>query len=532
MSGAPADIAGYDPISTAGACVYDDARASEPIEFAAECLTHVKGEWGGQPFLFEQWQQDIIRTLFGWLRPDGTRRYREAFIYVPRKNGKTSMIGAIADYVLFCDGEPGAECYCCAADKEQASLAYQQSAGMIRNEQELSSRCKEYTATKRIVVPATNSFLTVVSPDANSKHGYNAHLVVLDEVHALGRNNDLIEVLETSMGSRRQPLMIMITTADFKRPSVCNERLEYARKVRDGIIEDEAFLPVIYETADAEADWASEEVWRACNPNYGISLKPEYLHAKAQKAREQPSLENAFKRLHLNMQTEQDQRWLQMATWDACAEYAGDLTGEMCHAGLDLATTTDIAAFVAIFPECGNAVLPMFWLPDGCVRKAAGENLTQYRQWIGDGLIRTTPGDVVDYEQIRADIVEFSRQYRLVDVGFDPWNATNIATNLHERDGIRMFEFRQGAVSMNEPCRELERLVVAGELAHNAHPILRWMASNVAIKTSPDGLIRPDKQKSAQKIDGIVALVMALGRSMIATDTGPSVYSERGILTL
>lgn len=513
-------IPGYDPIGTAGDCVFDADKARLAIDFFHECLRHVKGEKANQPFILEPWQQAIIANMFGWYRPDGTRRYREVFIFVPRKNGKTAMIGGLLNYVLLCDNEPGAEIYCAAADREQASLAYGQARDMALRDPELRKRITVYATSKTVTYG--NSFYRAISADAGTKHGYNSHMVVVDELHAQ-RDRELVDVLKTSMGSRRQPLLVYITTSDFDRPSICNETLDYAYHVRDGIIEAPHFLPVIYEALKTD-DWTDPKVWHKANPNLGVSLSEAYLRQECERAKETPAYENTFKRLHLNIRTEQATRWLQMDVWDSCDTIVPveSLVGQSCYCGLDLASTTDIAAFHQLFqPEDDLVVLvPHFFIPEARAHERERRDGVPYLTWAKQGYVHLTPGNSIDYRFIRAHINKLAERNPIAEIAFDPWNATQIATELAEEDGFNLIQFRQGAKSYNEPCKEFERLLLAGQIVHNNNPVLRWMASNVEVVEDANQNIRPVKPEagSAKKIDGITSAIMALGRAMFAPE--------------
>jgi len=309
-------VPGYDPWATAGECTFDAPEADRAVGFFAECLTHVKGEWAGRPFVLAPWEQAIVGNLFGWKRPDGTRRYREALVYVPRKQGKTLMAAGLALYVLFCDGEPGSECYCAAADRDQAKLLWDVAKHEVLASPVLSGACRVYQNS--IAVESMGSSFKAISADAKTKHGYNSQLVVVDELHAQ-TDRELVDVLLTSTGARRQPLVVYLTTADFERESVCNEKHAYATKVRDGVIPDPSFLPVVFEAKESD-DWTDPEVWRRVNPNIGVSLSLDYLERECRRARETPAYQNTFKRLHLNMKTQADVAWLDVARWDACRE--------------------------------------------------------------------------------------------------------------------------------------------------------------------------------------------------------------------
>ncbi len=504
-------LRGYDPYATAGDDYRFDAGAANAACGFFRCLQFIEGEKAGQPFILEDWQRAIVGAIFGWkIKASGLRRYREAFIFVARKSGKTPLAAGMVLYGLFVDGEPGSQIYSAAAEREQAALVYRHAAGMIAREPELASRCKIYRTFKSIEIPATNTIYKALSADAETKHGFSTHMVIVDELHA-HPNGDLVEVLQTSMGARREPLMVHITTADYDRESICNRKYDYACKVRDGLFDDKSFLPVIYE-ASADDDWKSPKTWKKANPNLGVSIKQEYLERECQRAQNEPSYENTFKRLHLNIRTQQDVRWLPMDKWDACnatPRYEGP-----CFAGLDLASTTDIAALVLYWPET-NALRCWFWIPGDNAVKREKRDRVPYSAWARDGLIEMTPGNVIDYNHIRAAVNEVAGEYELNQIGYDPWNARHLAQQLADEDGLPMVEFRQGYISMNEPSKHFERLITSCVLAHGGNDILRWMASNATARVDPAGNIKPDKQRSREKIDGIVAAIMAIGLAMV-----------------
>lgn len=523
-------IPGYDPFRDAGACRFDEAAAQLSIDFFHECLTHTKGKWAGNPLLLEPWQQAIIGNLFGWKRPDGTRRYREALIYLPRKNGKTQLCAGIATLVLFCDGEPGAEIYSAAADEEQAKIAFTMAKQMVLQEPQLASRAK--IVGKAIVYEPLVSSYKPISSIADTKHGASTSLALVDELH-VHHDRELLDVLITSTGARAQPLIIELTTADYQRPgSICNEKHEYASKVRDGLIDDPSFLPVIYEAA-REDDWTAEATWRKANPNLGVSISLDYLARECKRAQETPGYENTFKRLHLNIITEQASRWLAMERWDA----AGDgqrsleqLAGADCFAAYDLSSNTDLSALILLFPDADGFfdVHPFFWIPGDSALIREKRDRVPYPVWVRQGLIRQTEGNVVDYDVIRRDIVELGGRFKIREVAYDPWGATQLATQL-QGDGFDMVPFRQGYGSLSPAAKAFEAHVLDGRLRHGRNPVLRWMASNVAIETDAAGNIKPSKRRSTEKIDGIVSTVMALGRAVVAQGDSRSVYSNRGV---
>ncbi len=517
------NIPGYDPVATAGDCYFDESAAQKALDFFPECLTHVKGDLAGQPFDLEPWEASVIANLFGWKRPDGSRRYREALIYVPRKNGKTTLAGGLVNLVLFCDKEPGAEIYSAAADRSQAALVFDQASGMVKQEPELLKRAQVFR--KAIALRDGSGSYKPISSDAHTKHGYNAHLAVIDELHAQP-NDELVNVLETSVGSRRQPLVIHITTADFDRPSVCNEKHEWACKVRDGELADPSFLPVIYET-HKDADWGSLEVWKSANPCLGQSLKMEYLERQYLKAQERPSFENTFKRLHLNMKTEQAERWLRLADWDDCGGLEREsLTGMTCFGGIDLASTSDLAALALYFPEV-CALLQWFWVPADNAHDREKRDKVKYETWGRQGWITLTPGNVIDLGTILADVIALGFVYNIEGIAMDRWGSIQMQQDLMKQD-FDVAPFGQGWASMTSPSKEFEVLIVSGRLQHDANPVMRWNVGNVAIERDAADNIKPSKKRSPEKIDGVVASVMAVGRAALGITKG-SVYDERGV---
>lgn len=495
---------------------FDEQKADRADAFLRENVQHVKGEWAGRPFVPLPWQSErIIRPLFGWQRPDGTRRYRSCFVAIPRKNGKSTLAAPIALLLLFADREAGAEVYSAAADRFQAAIVFDMAKQMVEASPALRKRCRIFK--RSIEVPATGSVYHVLSADAATKHGLNASGIIFDELHAQP-SRELWDVLTTSTGARRQPIVFAITTAGYGRESICREVWDYALKVRDGIVEDDAFLPVIF-AADPAADWREQATWAAANPSLGATIKPEYLEQECARAREVPAYENTFKRLHLNLWTEADSRWLNSEAWDACAGAvdAEALVGRECYAGLDLSTTTDLSALALFFPAHGDEpaqVLPFFWVPEDGMAERVRRDRVPYDVWARQGHIEATSGNVVDYDLIRQRLHELAARYQIREVGYDPWNATQLATQLLA-DGVPMVPVRQGFGSLTGPTKELERLVTGRALAHGGHPVLRWCANNVTVTQDAAGNVKPDKGKSTERIDGVVALIIAISRALV-----------------
>lgn len=509
-------------------------RADRAVRFINK-LTHTKDPWAGKPFALRPWQESFIRRIFGTLNPDGTRQYRTVFKFEARKNGKSEECAAVALYGLLSEGERGAEIYSAASDRGQASLVFDVAAQMVRNDARLSNACKIIDSQKRIVNFRTGSFYRAISAESYNKHGYNASMVIADEVHAWP-NDELWDVLKTSMGTREQPLMFAISTAGWDRQSLCYRLYEYACKVRDGIIDDPTFLPEIWETLPDD-DWTDEAVWHKANPALGDFRRIEEMRNEFRVAKEMPEKENTFRRLYLNQWTAQETRWLPMDLWRECGKQSVNpaaLLGKECFGGLDLAKTEDIAAFVLAFPDedGGITLLPFFWVPEDTAELRERKGRIPYATWARQGFIELTPSNQIDYVYIRRRINQLARDYWLVDIGFDPWNATQFAQELREQDGLQTELFTQSVANFNEPCRELESLIRSGKLRHGNNPVLNWMASNVMVKTDPSGNIRPAKPEhdSPAKIDGLVASIMAVARCGLRQRMGRSVYDESGSL--
>ncbi len=519
----------HDERAVLEGCRFDMRAAQRVQTFFTKFLRHSKGQWAGQPFKLLDWQwREVVAPLFGWKRADGTRRYRRAYIEVPKKNGKSTLFSGLSLYLLAGDGEPGAEVYSAAVDRDQASIVFNEAANMVEVSPQLSSRLNVVRSTKRIVMPRTRSFYKALSADVPAKEGLNAHAVLIDELHAQ-KTRQLWDTLRYSGASRRQPLHLSVTTAGFDRHSICWEQHDYAEKVLDGTIEDSSFLPFIA-AAGAEDNWTDPEVWGKANPSFGVTIDKEQFAEDCREAQESPAKENSFRRYRLNQWTEQDVRWLSLKKWDACRAPLGELQGCECYAGLDLSSTTDISALVMVFPsgDCYD-VLPFFWVPEEGARKRERRDRVPYTAWIRDGYMEATPGEVIDYDRIRKKINELGQQYHIREIAIDRWNATQLATQL-EGDGFEVVAFGQGYASMNWPCKKLEELVLGGKIAHGGHPVLRWMAGNVSIEKDAADNWKPSKKKSIERIDGIVALIMALDRASTQAGSYTSVYETRGVL--
>jgi phage terminase large subunit-like protein len=513
---------------------FDDQAADLAVAFFSGFLVHVKGEWAGSAFELEPWQERIVRDVFGWKRPDGARQYRTVYIEIPRKNGKSSIAAGMALYLLFADGEPGAEVYSAAADREQAGIVFGLASSMVDQSPALAQRAEVYK--RSIVNPEVMGSYKVLSADAYTKHGLNASGVVIDELHAQP-TRDLVDVLITSTGARRQPLTVMLTTAGFNLETICGEYHTYAEQVAEGVIEDPTFYPVIY-AADPGDDWMDPATWGKANPNLGISVKTDYLENQAKKARSVPAYTNTFKRLHLDLWTEQDTRWLPMEDWRACERPfdPGLLAGAVCYGGLDLSSSSDLAALVLVFPsEAGEteeyALLPFFWIPSDNITERARRDRVPYDAWARDGLITATEGNVIDYEYILRDIEALGESYQIKEIAFDRWGAFQVSTRLAGL-GFEVVGFGQGFASMANPTAQLMRLTLAGAIRHNGHKVLDWNAANMVVSSDAAGNVKPNKAKSREKIDGMVASIMGLDRAMRNRETKSGSKYEQGDLLI
>jgi len=509
---------------------FDEDAAQRVVDFF-KFLKPSKGEWANQPIELLDWQVFVLANIFGWKRADGTRRFREAYIEVPRKNGKSTLLAGIGLYGLVADGEPGAEIYSAACTKEQAKIVWDEAVAMRAKSESLAKKIQDYRTA--LTVQATNSkFLPLASEDS-TLDGLNIHIALIDELHE-HPNRALYDVLDTATGSRRNPLLFTITTAGVSRTSICWLQHTYAQKVLESNLRDDgsdsffAFIACLDKVAGKEdyLAWDDEREWAKCNPSLGVSVKLDDLRRKAAKAKETPSALNTFLRKHLNVWTQQETRYLPMDKWALCGGIEEDadplkerlaalerLKNKECIGGLDLSTTTDISAFVLVFKD-GNKILlmPWFWIPGDNVDKRAKRDKVPYDVWVREGFVLTTPGNVIDYDFIRQRIKSLGQQYLIKEIAFDPYNATQIVGQLKDQDGFEMVLHRQGDVSMNMPTKELLRLTLTGDLVHLNNPVLTWMADNLVVHEGATALVKPDKEKSVEKIDGIVAAIMAIGR--------------------
>jgi phage terminase large subunit-like protein len=493
-------------------------------------LTHTKGPTAGQPFRLRPWQETaIVRPLFATYRR-GRRRYRTCLLMLPRKNGKTELAAAFAIHGLLFDGEMGGEIYSAAADKDQATLVFNVAAQMIRNDPELLADVEIIDSQKRIVHRASGSVYRAISAEAYSKHGFNASRVIYDELHA-APTRDLWDVLSTSMGARDQPLLIAISTAGYDRNSILYELYAHACRVQERPSIDPTFLPILY-GAPADADWQDERVWAACNPALGDFRSLDEMRIAARRAREVPAQENTFRRLYLNQWTEAAARWIPLTAWDRCqtvdpvAVFRARLAGRRCYIGMDLSSTTDLTAIVAVFPrdDGGCDVLAHYFVPADTIPLRTTRDRVGYDEWVRRGYVTATPGNVVDYEAVRALLRAWAAVYDVREIAFDPWNATDLTTRLHDQDGFTCIPMRQGFSALAAPTQALEKAILGGTLHHDGDPVLRWNVGNAAAEQDAAGNIRVSKRRSTERIDGVSALVMAIDRLHRASAAPPPAY--------
>jgi phage terminase large subunit-like protein len=511
---------------------FDQKAAARVVRFFERELVHIKGDAAGARFVLQPWQRKILRRLFGWKhRETGLRKYKTLYLELPRKNGKSAFGSGLALYLLDADGEAGAEVVSAAADRDQAAIVFETAKQMVLANPKLKDRI---TLFKRsLVVHSSASTYKVLSAEASTKHGANLSAVIIDELHAQP-DRELTDVLTTSQAYRLQPMTIYLTTAGFDKNSICWEVHDYAVRVQTGIINDPTFLGVIY-AAGPDDDWRAESTWKKANPNWGITVQPAYLRDQANKAAEVIAYENTFKRLHLNIWTEQDSRWLPIEKWDACERDfdESELEGRRCIAGVDLATTTDITAVSLLFPwDDGTFRVKMvFFVPEETLTVRVKRDRIPYDVWAREGHLILTPGAVCDYDFIREAFRKWGELYNIAQIVIDRWNATQLATQL-QGDDFEVAFFGQGFASMSAPMKELNGLIISERIHHSTNPVMRWMISNVAIEQDAAGNIKPSKRRSKEKIDGVVALVNALGVAISKPIETGSVYSDRGLLTL
>ena len=515
---------------------YDKKKADKAVRFI-EQLRHTKGKWDNQRFWLLPWQEQLVRDIFGIVKEDGNRQFRTAFVEICKKVGKSELAAAIALYLLYADNEPSAEVYGAAADRQQASIVFEVAKKMVERNSTLLEQSNLLGATKRIVNYGNSGYYQVLSAEVGTKHGFSVSGLVFDEIHNQP-NRELYDVLtKGSSDARENPLHFIITTAGNDRNSIAYELHTKALDILEGRRVDPSFYPVVYGLKDDE-DWEDEANWYKVNPSLGYTVDIERMRDAYREAKQNPADEVTFKWLRLNMWVNSTTAWIPDAIFMKGAEeidlYA--LQGRDCYAGLDLSSTGDITALVLIFPPRDTdekyILLPFFWVPEETIPQRVKAASVPYDIWERQGYLLSTAGNVIHYDFIEKFINDLAEKYHIVEIAVDRWNATQMIQNL-EGDGFTMVPFGQGFASMSGPTKDFYRLLMEGQIIHGGNPILRWMAGNVVVDTDPAGNIKVTKARSTEKIDGIVAAIMALDRCIRhRVEPQGSVYDDRGLLIL
>lgn len=513
---------------------YDKEKADRAVKFI-ENLCHTKGKWAGKRFWLLPWQEQLIRDIFGIVKPDGYRQFRTAFVEICKKVGKSELAAAIALYLLYADNEPSAEVYGAAADRQQASIVFDVARQMVEMSPALLKRSKIMGATKRIVNYGNAGYYQVLSAEVGGKHGFSVSGLVFDEIHTQP-NRQLYDVLtKGSSDARQNPLHFIITTAGTDRHSIAYELHTKAIDILEGRRVDPTFYPVVYGLKDDE-DWEDEANWYKVNPSLGYTVDIERLRDAYREAKQNPADEITFRWLRMNQWVSSTTAWIPDQIYQRGNEEIDlkSLEGRECYGGLDLSSTGDITAFVLMFPPRNDEekyiLLPFFWVPEDTIPQRVKANSVPYDVWERQGYLMSTEGNVIHYDFIEKFIEELGEKYHILEIAFDRWGATQMVQDL-EGMGFSVVPFGQGYSSMSAPTKEFYKILMEGNMVHGGHPVLRWMAGNVVIDTDPAGNIKVTKARSKEKIDGIVAAIMALDRC-IRNQVQPqgSVYDERGLL--
>ena len=510
-------------------CEFDADAAQFAVDFFG-LLHHSKGKWSGDVFELSEWQLFVLANLFGFRNDDGTRTFRTAYTSVARKNGKSTFSAGLGLLMLVADNEGGAEVYSAATKRDQARITYDEAANMVRSSPSLSRIVR--AQRNNLSIERTFSKFEPLSAEAHQLDGLSPSCVLIDELHA-HKTRGVWDVLATASGARAQPLLFAVTTAGHSRASICWEVEDYSRRVLDGTVDDSTWFAMMF-SADDEDDWRDESSWLKANPNVGVSIDTKYLSKQCKQAEESPGRVQAFRQLHCNQWTESSARFFDMNKWDKGSETINleDLEGLPCYAGLDLASTTDVTALALLFEVDGKyVVVPHFWIPSETAGRRQKQDRIPYQAWCESGLIERTGGTVCDYDLLRRRINELGQVYNIREIAVDRWNATQLVVQLGQ-DGFNVAFFGQGMRSMSAPTKALEALVLADQLQHGGNEVLRWMAANTVVERDAAGNIKPSKQKSDEKIDGMVALIMALSRLQADETGGVSVYDDRGLYGL
>lgn len=518
--------------------VWDDQAAQDVIDFFS-LLHHWKGrQFAGKKIVLEPVQSEVILApIFGWKDSDGYRRFREAYIEMGRKGAKTTLAAGVGLYMLSADKEPGAEIYTAATKKEQARICFEDAQRIMSQSSALREQITPYKHS--LFCARLQSRMVPQAADYNKADGLNPHMTIFDEVHE-HPSRALYDKYDSAYGARTQPLTWLITSAGVNRESFCKEMHNRAELVLSGASELDSFYCIIF-AIDEKDNWEDEAVWPKANPLFGITPTLKYLREKFQKARFSPAAQNTFRRMYLTEWTEQEDRWLEMGLWDACAGKVDPvaLEGRVCYGGLDLSTRYDLTAFVLVFPPVEDGepfqVLPFFWIPRAEMLKKEKRDRVPYGTWVRQGFVEATDGNIIDHRFVVHKIEELSQRYNIREIAFDRWGSSTLTTVLADISP-ELIEFGQGYKSMSPALKELMALVIDQKIAHGGNPVLWWHANSLVVKQDPAGNIRaskPDRDKSSNRIDGMVALVMALDRAIRqGANAGKSVYEERGLVVL
>lgn len=519
---------------------FDVAEVHRFLRFARK-LRHIKGrQFAGRPLELDLWQiVFVVAPVFGWKRADGLRFYESAFVEVPRKNGKSTLCAAIALYLLMSDREPGAEVISAARDRNQARAVFDVAAAMANAAPALRRRLKIATRAGRIAYPASSSSYVVISSDRGglSKHGLNLHGAVVDELHVI-TDRELIETIETGTGSRVQPLIVNITTAGMENESpVWSDKRELVIKLAERTIEQPRNQYGVIYAADpkcqVDGSWTNPEVWAEANPGLGVSVRTEYIAQRVARAKVSPVELNSFLRLHLGVPTGSAAGWLSLPIFDRSASIVDelDLVGARCYGGLDLASSQDLAALVLVFPDDADEsadVVCRFWTPADTLAARAHRDKADYLAWSRAGFLTATPGETINLDAVEREIIELIDRFDVESVDYDPWGSLQLRQHLEDA-GVPIIECRQGFATLSPPMKETARLIVERKLRHGGHPVLRWCVGNTVANEDPAGNIKPDRHRSRSRIDGTVALIMAVKGWLTDAAGGRSVYEERDL---
>ena len=534
---------------------FDHDAGDRIITFFKEFLLFYEGVWDGKPFVLLPFQQFIAGSLFGWKTADGFRRFRTAYIEAAKGNGKSPLAAGIGLYGLVADGESGAEIYSAATTRDQAGILFRDAKAFVDGSPALMRRL--LVDKNNIAYQAKNSYFRPVSSEHRGLDGKRPHIVLIDEIHE-HPNAMVVDKMRAGTKGRTQALIFEITNSGYDRHSVCYSHHEYTEKILEGVIENDSwfgFMTGLDVCEKCAADgktipvdgcpdcdsWKDESKWGKANPGLDVIIPRKYLREQVAEASEMPSKENIVKRLNFCIWTESVTKWLSMEKWAACGGEVDSeaLKGRTCYGGLDLSSVNDVTAWVKVFPPeaIGKpySVLCQFFLPADNMRERVRRDKVPYDVWAKQGFITLTPGNIIDYAFILAAIRKDSEDYDISELAFDKWGSQKITTDLQdigfEVEGKKsLIQFGQGFASMAAPTKELEKMVLAGEIAHGGNPVLAWMVSNTVVRTDPAGNMKPDKEKSTERIDGVVGLIMAISRAMLKNET-VSIYESRGVLT-